>query len=155
MKYSQLGTQLRHLVELLDGDVAESYSACGLANYKPRYTPVMRALMQQQAVTIGELVAASHISQPAVSQTVKAMLQQGLVKVSAGADARERNISLTRQGRALIPKLKQQWLATLGAEHSLNGELSAPLTKLLDEAIAALEKQSYLARIQKNLAAEH
>ncbi|MFA0813045.1 MarR family winged helix-turn-helix transcriptional regulator [Microbulbifer epialgicus] len=150
MKYSQLGTQLRHLLELLDGDVAESYKKCGLGNYKPRYTPVMRALMHKGDVTISEVVASTNISQPAVSQTVKDMIKQGLVRVSSGEDARERKIRLTRKGSALIPGLRQQWVATLEAEKSLNAELSVSLPELLGDAIRALEKRSYLARMQQN-----
>ncbi|WP_444907404.1 MarR family winged helix-turn-helix transcriptional regulator [Microbulbifer sp. SSSA008] len=154
MKYSQLGTQLRHLLELLDGDVAESYRACGLENYKPRYTPIMRALIHKRDITISEVVASTHISQPAVSQTVKDMIKQGLVQTSSGEDARQRKIRLTRKGSALIPKLKQQWIATLEAEQSLNSELPTELSELLNQAIQALEKRPYLERIQENLSIE-
>ncbi|AWF82510.1 MarR family transcriptional regulator [Microbulbifer sp. A4B17] len=154
MKYSQLGTQLRYLLELLDGDVAESYNLCGLESYKPRYTPIIRALLHKRDITISEVVASTHISQPAVSQTVKGMIKQGLVQASSGEDARQRKIRLTRKGRALIPKLKQQWLATVEAEHSLSAELSVPLSEILNEAIQALKERPYLERIQKNLPAE-
>ena len=37
MKSTQ-GTQLRHLIELLDGAVGAAYEAAGL-DYRPRYTP--------------------------------------------------------------------------------------------------------------------
>ena len=42
-----LGTQLRHLLELLDGAVEEAYALAGM-RYRPRYTPVMRALIAQE-----------------------------------------------------------------------------------------------------------
>ena len=34
-----LGTQLRYLIEVLDGDVAQTYADAGL-DYRPRYTPL-------------------------------------------------------------------------------------------------------------------
>ncbi|MCY7306720.1 MAG: hypothetical protein LH632_11335 [Rhodoferax sp.] len=49
-----LGTQLRHLIELLDGDVAQAYADAGL-DYRPRYTPVMRVLQQHGSAPIGRI----------------------------------------------------------------------------------------------------
>ncbi len=154
MHYSQLGTRLRHLLELLDGDVSKCYSACGLEHYKPRYTPVMRALMHKRDVTIGEIVASARLSQPAVSQTVKDMVTQGLVELVTGSDARERRVRLTRKGILLLPRLKAHWLATVYAEKSLNTELPIPLSDLLDTAINALEKHPFQDRIQGQIPAE-
>jgi hypothetical protein len=48
-----LGTLMRHvpeLLELLDGDVARIYADLGVPDYRPRYSPVVRAL-----VTLGPL----------------------------------------------------------------------------------------------------
>ena len=39
-----LGTRLRHLLELLDGDVAAVYADLGLTGFRPRFTPVLIAL---------------------------------------------------------------------------------------------------------------
>ncbi len=39
-----LGTLLRHLIELLDGAVEQTYRDAEL-DYRPRYTPVLRALI--------------------------------------------------------------------------------------------------------------
>ncbi|MBW8899526.1 MAG: CPBP family intramembrane metalloprotease [Massilia sp.] len=73
-----LGTQLRHLIELLDGDVAQAYVEAGL-DYLPRYTPVMRVLAAQQAATIGQIAQAAGITQPAATQTVARMKEVGLI----------------------------------------------------------------------------
>ena len=70
-----LGTQLRHLIELLDGAVEASYVEAGL-NYRPRYTPVMRALAANEALTIGEIAAQAGITQPAATQTVAVMVKE-------------------------------------------------------------------------------
>jgi len=70
-----LGTQLRHLIELLDGAVQQAYVDAGL-DYRPRYTPVMRVLAQQQSATIGQLAELAGITQPAVTQQAITMLEQ-------------------------------------------------------------------------------
>lgn len=154
MNYSQLGTLLRHLLELLDGDVSESYSACGIENYKPRYTPVMRVLMNKGSVTIGEIAASAQLSQPAVSQTIKDMVKQDLIEIVTGLDARERKVCLTRKGALLLPRLKAHWQATVYAENSLNAELPIPLSDLLDTAISALERNRFQDRIQGQIPEE-
>jgi hypothetical protein len=46
-----LGTQLRHLIDMLDGAVAAGYHDLGLS-YRPRYTPIVRALMSLEPRTI-------------------------------------------------------------------------------------------------------
>jgi hypothetical protein len=38
---------MRHVLELLDGDVARVYSDLGVPDYRPRYSPVVRALVER------------------------------------------------------------------------------------------------------------
>ena len=104
-----LGTQLRHLIELLDGAVARSYDAFDL-NYRPRYTPVMRVLIAMESCTIGDIAVAAKVTQPAATQTVAMMLKDGIVQSTPGEqDARQRLISLTERGRAMVPLLQRCW----------------------------------------------
>jgi DNA-binding MarR family transcriptional regulator len=142
-----LGTQLRHLIDLLDGDVATSYVEAGLA-YRPRYTPVMRVLGEHGSASIGEIAVYAGITQPAATQTVALMKKEGLVKIVAGADARQRLVTLSEQGRAMLPQLKQCWAATACAAASLDAELPFPLSHCLAAAIAALEASPYIERIR-------
>jgi len=143
-----LGTQLRHLIELLDGAVEQSYVDAGL-DYRPRYTPVMRVLAEQPSATIGELAALGGLTQPAATQTVALMAKKGLVTVSAGGeDGRQRVVRLGAAGAALLPRLSVCWQATRSAADSLDAELTFPLSACLDQAIAVLEKRSFGARIR-------
>ncbi len=144
-----LGTQLRHLIELLDGAVSHAYEEAGLA-YRPRYTPVLRALIEQPSVTVGAIALAAGITQPAATQTVALMARVGLVSVTPGAvDARQKLVSLTGQGRALLPQLQRCWKATAAAAASLEAELAHPLSDTLAEAIRALEGKSFGERIRE------
>lgn len=143
-----LGTQLRHLIELLDGAVLQAYADAGL-DYRPRYTPVMRVLAQQQSATIGQLAEQAGITQPAATQTVALMKKEGLLLVAAGGgDGRQRMVRLSRQGRELLPRLQACWEATSRAADSLDAELEFPLSACLAQAIAVLGQRSFGDRIR-------
>jgi len=144
-----LGTQLRHVLELLDGAVERAYVAAGL-RYRPRYTPVMRALVAQEPCLIGELAEAAKITQSAATQTVALMLKEGLLESRPGpVDGRQRLIRLSPRGRAMLPKLRQCWQATERAAEHLDASLPRPLSQALDEAIAALAADSFDDRIAR------
>jgi DNA-binding MarR family transcriptional regulator len=143
------GTQLRHLIELLDGAVGNAYDAAGL-NYRPRYTPVMRSLMAKEPATIGFIAEAAGITQPAATQTVALMIKDGIVSVETSPqDARQKMIRLTQHGRDLIPQLKMCWQATAIASASLEADLPFSLSEVLDSAIRALAVKPLGARIRE------
>ena len=143
-----LGTQLRHLIELLDGAVQQAYADAGL-DYRPRYTPVMRILAQQHSATIGELAELAGITQPAATQTVALMKKEGLLRVAAsGEDGRQRVVRLSDQGEALLPRLQACWRATKRAADSLDAELESPLSECLAQAISVLGQRSFGERIR-------
>lgn len=141
-----LGTLVRHLIELLDGDLEAVYAASGLA-WRPRYTPVLRVLMRLGPVSIKVLAQEIDITHSAASQTVAQMAGQRLVALKPGADARERIVALSARTRRMVPALQQQWAATHAAAAQLDAELSVPLSAVLAEAIAALNRRSFAARI--------
>jgi DNA-binding MarR family transcriptional regulator len=143
------GTQLRHLIELLDGAVGDAYAAAGL-NYRPRYTPVMRSLMEKEPATIGFIAEAAGITQPAATQTIALMIKDGIVSVEVSpTDARQKMIRLTQLGRDLIPQLKMCWQATASAAASFEAELPYSLTDVLDSAIRALAAKPFGERIRE------
>jgi hypothetical protein len=51
----------------------------------------------------------------------------------------------------MLPRLQQQWSATNAAADGLDQELSNSLRAAVTEAIAALEKQPFRARIAKRM----
>ena len=143
-----LGTQLRHLLELLDGAVERSYKDLGL-DYKPRFTPIMRALSVREPQSINELVAAAGISQPATTQTVNLMEKKGIIQVTkAEEDGRKKLISLSEQGKQLLIQVKKCWQITALAAEDLECELGGTLSVTLQNAIGALEKKSFDSRIK-------
>jgi len=144
-----LGTLLRHLTELLDGAIEEAYGSLPV-EYRPRYTPIVRILIGEGPSSMRTIASRAGITHSAVSQTVAQMTKSGLATLRAGEDARERIVALTPAAEAMIPALKRKWAATNAAARTLERELSAPLSALLHEAIAALERRPF----RKRLAAE-
>ncbi len=141
-----LGTQLRRLIELLDGDLDEIYAADG-SGYRSRYSPIMKALADGAPRTIKEIAAGSSVSHSAASQTISRMMVEGLVAQRVGSDARERLVHLTRKGRRLIPMLKARWRAADIAAAGLEAELGVELRTILDDLIRVLVARSFKARI--------
>jgi DNA-binding MarR family transcriptional regulator len=147
-----LGTRLRHLLELLDGDVERAYHDTGMTDYRPRYTPIVRALEQLGPTTIKAIAEQAGITHSAVSQTLTQMRRAGLVAAEVGADARERRVNMTARLKRMLPRLHAQWQVTNETARTLDEELSHPLSELVDEAIAALTKQPFRERLRVGMA---
>lgn len=150
MKFIQdnagLGTLLRHLVEVLDGDVEAVYREQGL-DCRSRFTPVIRHLEAAGPSSIRQIAAASGLTHSAISQTIAEMLKKGLVQSARGADARERIISFTPAGEALLPKVHQVWSGIWAAADELSAEVGVPLHDVLQKTIEAVAQRSFRNRI--------
>jgi len=146
IQHSSLGTLLRSLVDELDSAVAGAYRDAGL-DYKPRYTPVIRALAEHGPLRIKDIAEGMGVSHSAVSQTVSALVRKKWVKLELGDDSRERIVHLTRFAKARLPLLEAQWSATTAAAASLDDTLGFSLEEALRSALAALRETPFSARI--------
>ncbi|KAA9165617.1 MarR family transcriptional regulator [Amycolatopsis acidicola] len=150
-----LGTRLRLLLDLLDGDVAAVYADLGLAGFRPRYTPIVRTLAAEGPSSIRELAEAIGVTHSAASQTVAQMVRAKLIRLSSGKqDARQRIARLTPKAEKLLPLLDLEWRATTAAAKEFEAELSFPLSSLVDEALAALARTPMRERIARKLPEE-
>ncbi|MEU7178057.1 MULTISPECIES: MarR family transcriptional regulator [Streptomyces] len=142
-----LGTRLRQLLDLLDGDVAAVHADLGLTGFRPRFTPVVRALAASGPATIRELARAVGVTHSAASQTVAQMVTAGLVASTPGRDARQRIVRLTPRAESLLPALDAEAAATTAAAAEFEAELSFPLSRLVEEALDALHRRPMRQRI--------
>src|SRR5580693_2947596 len=126
-----LGTLLRHVLEEMDGDVASVLADLGTPGYRPRFSPVVRALAALGPVPIRDIARAIAVTHSAASQTVAQMASRGLVTLKPGEDARQRVVPLTARARALLPKVEAEWAATASAAAELDDELPFPLSELV------------------------
>lgn len=145
-----LGTLLRHLVDLLDGDVEAVYREQGL-DCRSRFTPVIRHLESCGPSSLRHIALASGLTHSAISQTVSEMLKKGLVKSEPGKDARERIISFTPAGEALLPRLHAVWEGIWAAADELSDDIGEPLPEVLGRAIAAVGARPFRERILSKL----
>ena len=143
-----IGELLRHLSDLFDRDAERVYAGMGVGgNYRARYTPIIRAIEDGQ-LSITELQKRVRITQGAVSQTVKLMEGDGLLRRVEADDHRMRKVALTEKGRKLRRCLLSEWEIHLVAIAELEAEIGVPLRNDLTRAIDALERQSYYRRIE-------
>ncbi|TWD80467.1 DNA-binding MarR family transcriptional regulator [Kribbella amoyensis] len=143
-----IGTRLRHVLELLDGDVAKVYVDLGLPGYRPRFSPIVRALVAGGPLSVRELATAVGVTHSAASQTVAQLTKAGLVTQQPGErDARQRVVHLTGKARELLPVIEAEWKATSAAMAGLDAELSAPLGKVLAEIVEAVGRRPFRERI--------
>ncbi|MFE1785159.1 MarR family winged helix-turn-helix transcriptional regulator [Streptomyces sp. NPDC059506] len=142
-----LGTRLRHLLELLDGDVAAVHADLGLSGVRPRFVPVVRALASAGPSSIRDLARTTGVTHSAASQTVARMAEEGLVSLAPGQDGRQRIVHLTAKAESLLPVLNAEWAATAQAAAEFEAELSFPLSRLVGEALDALHRRPMRRRI--------
>jgi DNA-binding MarR family transcriptional regulator len=145
--YRGLGTLMRHVLELLDGDVARVYADLGVPDYRPRYSPVVRALVTLGPLSIRDLAGVVGVTHSAASQTAAQMARHGLLTLETGTDARQRIARLTARGRALLPVIEAEWAATSAAAAGLEAELPAALTEVLSQAERAVLSRPMRTRI--------
>ncbi|MEU0370741.1 MarR family transcriptional regulator [Streptomyces sp. NPDC006283] len=142
-----LGTRLRLLLSALEADVTAVYDGLGLEGMRPRYVPVLRILAAEGASSIQDLAAATGVTHSAASQTVAQLVKEGFATVGPGRDGRRRIASLTAKAEALLPALDAEWQATAAAATAFEAELTYPLSELVGEALAVLQRRSMLERI--------
>ena len=140
-----LGELLRYVNELVEQGAEEHYRAMRL-NYRPRYTPVLRAL-DAGARTVTDITERTRLTQGAISQTVALLEGDGLITRHALDDGRKSAIELTAAGRALVDKLVRHWSATFAAIARLEDDIGYPLRRVLEAAAGALEREGFAARV--------
>jgi DNA-binding MarR family transcriptional regulator len=142
-----LGTLLRHVLDEMDDDIGTVLADLGTPGYRPRFSPVVRALVALGPVPIRDLARAIGVTHSAVSQTVAQMAERGFVELRSGEDARQRVVHLTNKARALLPNIEAEWAATASAAAEMDAELPFPLAELVPAIAAALDRRPFRQRI--------
>ncbi len=124
---------LRDLLDLMDDDIARLYAERGVAGVRPRFSMALIRLHHLGPMTIRQLAAQVEVTHSAMSQTVTAMRQEGLVDTAPGRDARTRTVALTDEGRRLRDAIEQQTDAALAPVVDAIGPDLPELIRQLDE----------------------
>ena len=144
-----LGTALRRLVELLDGEVTRAYTDAGL-DFRAGYTPVFRTLLAAESLSVRELATAIGASHAAASSTVRQMRDAGLLEAVPGSDARERRVRLSASALDMAPAVRRLWRRTEAAASALDGELGLSLADAVNAAIGIVERRAFLTAPSPN-----
>ncbi|RJL27264.1 MarR family transcriptional regulator [Bailinhaonella thermotolerans] len=131
----------------MEADLAAVYTDLGLDGFRLRYVPVVLHLADAGPRAIRDLAAAIGVTHSAVSQTVAQMARDGLAVLTPGEDARQRIVRLTPEAERVVPVLRAEWEATSRAAADLDAELPYPLSRLVDEALAALRDRPLRDRV--------
>lgn len=131
-----LGSRLKRLGERLQADVLRVIETEALP-VQPSQAPLLIALDRHGPLTIGAMVEAMGLSQPAVTRTVARLVEGGLVEISrAHRDQRQKTITLTATGRLAMANFKARVVPRI--EAAVTG-LCAGLTGPLLDQLAAIE----------------
>lgn len=143
-----LGSRLRRLSEQITAQATEVYALYHLP-FEPRWFPVFYAVAKQPGQSVGDLAFAIGHTHAAVSQVVKELAKQGLVRTERGeADLRRSLVTLTAQGASLWPALQEQAVDVRQATEELLAETRHNLWLAMGEVEHALSRRSLSSRVK-------
>ena len=140
------GSRMRRVTNQMLADVDSAYKQLNLP-FRSRYFPIFWGLQQREQMTVSELTELSGFTQPATSQTLKALQKKGLVALHTGIDGRERVVTLTRDGKALLGSLQPFWNKAATTLNDLLEETTPRLDLALASLESALEKKPLVRRL--------
>jgi DNA-binding MarR family transcriptional regulator len=92
----------RALTQLYDDEMAPS-------ELRVTQFSLLRTLEREGATRITSLAAAALLDRTALTRNLDPLAARGLVAIAAGEDARTREVSLTRAGRAALRAAEPHW----------------------------------------------
>jgi DNA-binding MarR family transcriptional regulator len=143
---------LRLLLAAMDADIARIYAEAQIVGLKPSFVMELLRLHARGPMTITELAGSVQLTHSAVSQKVAAMRAAGLIRTTAGADARSKKVTLTARARSITGRLAAEWRATEAAVAEIEAEIPYPLSRVVADIEEALWRKSFHDRIAGKLA---
>jgi DNA-binding MarR family transcriptional regulator len=144
----------RLLQQAMDNEIARVYAEAQLSGVKTNWVMELLRLNARGPMTITELADSVQRTHSAMSQKVAAMRAAGLVRTTAGADARTKQVTLTAKARRMIRQLAAEWRATEAAVAEIEAEIPYPLGRIVTDIEAVLRRKSFHDRIAEKLAAD-
>jgi len=123
---------LHDLLRHIDGEIETLYRASGIEGIRPRFAYPLIRLRHTGPISVNNLADSLGRSQSAMSQTLSAMRNAGLIETRPGADSRTREVFLTEYGASLIPYLEAEWRATEAVVTELDDEAERMLSRAVE-----------------------
>jgi DNA-binding MarR family transcriptional regulator len=143
---------LRLLQEAIAADISRVYAEADVGGFKASFVMELLRLHARGPMTIAELAESVQRTHSAISQKVAAMRAAGLVRTTAGPDARSKRVVLTPKARRLVDRLSAEWRATEAAIAEIEAEIPYPLSRAVADIEKALERKGFYDRVSERLA---
>ena len=147
---SYYGPLFRLLADM-EADIAGLYAEAGIDGVRTRFVGPLIDLSRFGPLTVKGLAERRQVSHSAMSQTVAAMRQAGLVAPAGDSDGRARPVQLTDHAREIVPFLQAEWRATEAAVRALDAELPYPIMRAVADLRAALTARPFAQRLRDQL----
>jgi DNA-binding MarR family transcriptional regulator/N-acetylglutamate synthase-like GNAT family acetyltransferase len=143
-----LGSRLKRLADRFQADATATLQAMDLP-IQPAQQLLLAALRRQGPLTVGAIAQQLRISQPTVTRTVLALIDQGLVTASReGRDQRHKTLALSPEGEALIVRAERDlWPRVEAAVAQMCDGLNGPLLEQIAMLEAELDRRSLAERV--------
>ncbi|MBC2845239.1 GNAT family N-acetyltransferase [Winogradskyella flava] len=107
--YLGLGSRLKRVSDYMMRETQVVYDTYNI-DFDPYLFPIFKTISNHEGITNTELVEQLKFSQPAITQFVNKLNKKGyIIQHSDKTDKRKKTILLTKQGEALLPKIKPIW----------------------------------------------
>ena len=97
---------------------------------------LVRTLLRQGPMRITDLASMALLDRTALSRTLEPLVEQGLVRIAPGRDARTREVALTRAGKAAYERALPYWE---DAQKIVRQKLGGPSIEALVGLLASVE----------------
>jgi len=144
-----LGSRLRRLSENITSDAAEIYKLYQV-DLQPKWFPVFYVLSEGQAKTITAIAEEIGHSHPSVSKIISEMVRKGLVvEKTDKTDGRRNVVSLTKKGKNITDKIKDQYEDVNQAIEDIFSQTRHDLWKAIEEWEFLLKQKSLMRRVME------
>jgi len=144
-----LGSRLRRVSDRIMASGSDVYRLREIP-FNPRWFPVYRVLADHGPLSVGETANALGLTHAAVSQHASALKKRGVVSSSKDERDERRNVlSLSEEGRALLPVLRPVWEDIEEAAQELVDFAGIDILAALDGIEDALAVESLSERTER------
>lgn len=145
-----LGSRLKRLAERMQAEASQVHDVHG-DGCQPAQFPLLAALDRYGPLTVGEAADRLGVSQPSVTRTANAMIQEGMIDTEIdAADRRQKRLSLSETGRARVARQKTYvWPGVTRAARSLLGDDTDSFLEMITRIETGLAEAGFLRRIEE------
>lgn len=142
-----IGSRLKRLSDIIMRDGSKIYQDNSI-DFEPKWFPVFYTLSEHESMSVTEIAEEIGVKHPSVSQVVKEMEKHGiLISRSCSDDGRRKLLSLSNEGRDLLPKLSPVWKDISNVIHGLLEEHSENLLCAIEQFENDFDKKSFSHRV--------